>query len=185
MTFIPSSNQSTNTVNFYRLAAFVCDDWSQFCAHRVWPLHHTTQSTCKLNLSGGQEKVVAGRCDEGGCGLRSEWFIFASRSQTIQCTGGDFKDAIQWDGDSRLQTWTIYCPHHGRGAMSCWVCHRNGGFGLVSEDLMRTAFTIVERSGRPHPFGNGRDGLKLSDGATQKSLSVLLKPCPILEQVRW
>ena len=32
------------------------------------------------------------------------------------------------------------------------------GFGLVSEDLMRTAFTIVERSGRPHPFRNGMAG---------------------------
>ena len=29
------------------------------------------------------------------------------------------------------------------------------GFGLVSEDLMKAAFTIVERSGRPHLFHNG------------------------------
>ena len=29
------------------------------------------------------------------------------------------KEAIQWDGDSRLQTWTVCCPHYGRGAMSC------------------------------------------------------------------
>ena len=32
------------------------------------------------------------------------------------------------------------------------------GFGLVSEDLMRTAFTIAERSGRSHPFRNGMAG---------------------------
>ena len=32
------------------------------------------------------------------------------------------------------------------------------GFGLVSEDLMRTAFTIVGRSGYPHPFRNGMAG---------------------------
>ena len=32
------------------------------------------------------------------------------------------------------------------------------GFGLVSEDLMRTAFTIAERSGRPHLFRNGMAG---------------------------
>ena len=32
------------------------------------------------------------------------------------------------------------------------------GFGLVSEDLMRAAFTIAERSGRPHPFHDGMAG---------------------------
>ena len=32
------------------------------------------------------------------------------------------------------------------------------GFGLASEDLMRTAFTIVERSGRAHPFHNSMVG---------------------------
>ena len=32
------------------------------------------------------------------------------------------------------------------------------GFGLQSEDLLRTAFTIVDRSGRPHPFQNGMAG---------------------------
>ena len=32
------------------------------------------------------------------------------------------------------------------------------GFGLTNEDLMRTAFAIVERSGRPHPFHDGMAG---------------------------
>ena len=32
------------------------------------------------------------------------------------------------------------------------------GFGLVSEDLMKAAFAIVERSGRPHPFHDGVAG---------------------------
>ena len=32
------------------------------------------------------------------------------------------------------------------------------GFGLVSEDVMRAAFTIVERSGCPHPFHDGMAG---------------------------
>ena len=32
------------------------------------------------------------------------------------------------------------------------------GFGLASEDLMRTAFTIVEYSGCAHPFHNGMAG---------------------------
>ena len=32
------------------------------------------------------------------------------------------------------------------------------GFGLTTEDLMRTAFAIVERSGRPHPFHDGMAG---------------------------
>ncbi len=32
------------------------------------------------------------------------------------------------------------------------------GFGLVSEDLMRAAFAIVEKSGRPHPFRDGMAG---------------------------
>ena len=32
------------------------------------------------------------------------------------------------------------------------------GFGLVSEDVMRAAFTIVEQSGRPHPFHDGMAG---------------------------
>ena len=32
------------------------------------------------------------------------------------------------------------------------------GFGLQSEDLMRTAYTIMERSGRPNPFRNGMAG---------------------------
>ena len=32
------------------------------------------------------------------------------------------------------------------------------GFGLKSEDLMRTAYTIMERSGRPNPFSNGMAG---------------------------
>ena len=31
-------------------------------------------------------------------------------------------------------------------------------FGLVSEDLMKAAFAIVERSGRPHPFHDGVAG---------------------------
>ena len=50
------------------------------------------------------------------------------------------------------------------------------GFGLVSEDLMRTAFTIAEQSGRTHPLTVwlAEDGWRLSDDAT-KSFSVLLK----------
>ena len=32
------------------------------------------------------------------------------------------------------------------------------GFGLQSEDLMQTAYTIMERSGRSNPFSNGMAG---------------------------
>jgi len=32
------------------------------------------------------------------------------------------------------------------------------GFGLTNEDLMRTAFAIVERSGHPQPFHDGKAG---------------------------
>ena len=32
------------------------------------------------------------------------------------------------------------------------------GFGLVSEDIMRIAFTIVDKSKRPHPFQDGMAG---------------------------
>lgn len=34
----------------------------------------------------------------------------------------------------------------------------NRGFGLQSEDLMQTAFTIVKCSGCSHPFHNGIAG---------------------------
>jgi hypothetical protein len=45
------------------------------------------------------------------------------------------------------------------------------GFGLVSEDLMRTAFTIVERSGRPHPFRSGMAGRGWLEAFRPRNLS--------------
>ena len=38
------------------------------------------------------------------------------------------------------------------------------GFGLTRDDVMRTAYTIVERSGRKHPFQNGMAGRAWFDG---------------------
>ena len=32
------------------------------------------------------------------------------------------------------------------------------GFGLTREDIMRLAFVIVDRSGRKHPFHDGKAG---------------------------
>ena len=58
------------------------------------------------------------------------------------------------------------------------------GFGLQSEDIMRTAFTIVERSGRPHPFRNDmavEGGSKHSGNVTQRFLFAPRKLSPTPE----
>lgn len=47
--------------------------------------------------------------------------------------------------------------------------------------IMRIAFTIVEKSGRPHPFNDGMAGWKLSGSDTHNCLPKL---CRILGPVR-
>ena len=45
------------------------------------------------------------------------------------------------------------------------------GFGLTRRDVMRVAYSIVEKSGREHPFSNGMAGRAWSDPA------ILTLPC--------
>ena len=53
------------------------------------------------------------------------------------------------------------------------------GFGLTREDVMRTAFLIVDKSGREHPFSNGmleENGSRDLEHVTRNSHSALLSP---------
>ena len=53
------------------------------------------------------------------------------------------------------------------------MCDR--GFGLQFEDLMRLAYVIVERSGRPHPFQNGMAGRGWMDGFRRRHPKITLR----------
>ena len=54
------------------------------------------------------------------------------------------------------------------------------GFGLSREDVMRTAFTIAERSGRPHPFSDGMAGRGWMDGFMRRFPNLTLRsPHPL------
>ena len=54
------------------------------------------------------------------------------------------------------------------------------GFGLGREEVMHTAFLIVERSGRNHPFHNGKAGRAWFDGFCSRHPKLTLrKPKPL------
>ena len=54
------------------------------------------------------------------------------------------------------------------------------GFGLTREDVMRTAFLIVDKSGREHPFSNGMAGRGWFEGFRARNPQLTLRtPQPL------
>ena len=49
------------------------------------------------------------------------------------------------------------------------------GFGLTRDDLMRLAFVIVDKSGRPNPFHDGMAGRGWMDGFRQRHPKITLR----------
>lgn len=63
-----------------------------------------------------------------------------------------------------------------------WIKMSDIGIGLGREDIMRMAFAIIEKSGRPYPFKNsmaGQGGLwEVPKALTARASITLCGPCP-------
>ena len=49
------------------------------------------------------------------------------------------------------------------------------GFGLTRQDVMRIAYSIVEKSGREHPFSNGMAGRAWFDGFRSRNANLTMR----------
>ena len=59
---------------------------------------------------------------------------------------------------------TVLTPEEEEQLYKYAVEMADRGFGLTRDDLMRLAFVIVEKSGRPNPFHDGMAGRGWMDG---------------------
>ena len=62
-----------------------------------------------------------------------------------------------------------------------WKEMADRGFGLTRDDLMRIAFTIVDKSGRPNPFHDGMAGRGWMDGFKRRHPKISLRTPQSLE----
>jgi len=58
------------------------------------------------------------------------------------------------------------------------------GFGLSRQDVMRVAYTIVEKSGREHPFSNGMAGQAWFDGFRSQNPNLTVRISQTLSYCR-
>jgi len=70
---------------------------------------------------------------------------------------------------------TVLTPDEEQCLVEYAIEMADRGFGLQSEDLMRLAYVIVSRSGRPHPFHNGMAGRGWMEGFRKRHPKITLR----------